>query len=107
VLLVVRAQPAVQRTAVAQLGLELQRERARLVEAKLRHVKLGVGVHERLEAPVLRAALAQDHTVLADVHLRVDDALTDGADRPGRFEEHLVSVALCSHVGARHQTSTW
>lgn len=57
VLLVVRAQPAVQRAAVAHLGLGLQRQGARLVEPLHVDVHLGVAVEQRFEGAVVPAAL--------------------------------------------------
>ncbi len=96
VLLVLGAQAAVERTAVLHLGLELERQRARLVEPLLRHVELRVRVDERLEEALLGAALAHDHAVVAHVHLGVDHRLADRADRLGVLEEDLVPVDLAT-----------
>ena len=87
-----RAEPAIERTAVARLRLKLERQLARLVEAELRQVELGVRVDERLERPVLGAALAQHDFVVADIDLGVDDPLAHGADRSRELEEDLVAL---------------
>jgi hypothetical protein len=100
-LLVVRAQPAVERTAVVDLGLGPQRQGPRLVEPQRRRVHLGVAIDQRLEAPMVAAALAQVDLVLPDVDLRVDDDLAHRADRLGVLDEHLVAVPL--HL--RHHAS--
>jgi hypothetical protein len=63
VLLVVRAQPAIERAAVADLGLELERDRARLVEPLDVDVHLGVAIQQRLERLVHAAPFAQPHTL--------------------------------------------
>jgi hypothetical protein len=92
VLLVLGAEAAVERAAVLHLGLELEGQRPGLVEAKLGRVQLGVRVDERLERPVLGAALAHDYAVVADVHLSVDHPLAERADRLGQLEEDLGPV---------------
>ena len=94
VLLVLRAEAAVERAAVDDLGLELERDGARPVEAHRVEVHPGVAVDERLELAVLAAALAQVHPVVADVHLRVDHRLAHRADAPGELDEDLVAVDL-------------
>jgi hypothetical protein len=101
VLLVLRAQPAVRRAAVADLGLEGQRDRAGLVEARRVQVRLRVAVYQRLELPVVAAPLAQEHLLVADVHLGVDGDLAHRADALGELDEHLVTVSLaCRHPTA-------
>ncbi|HEY3051408.1 MAG TPA: hypothetical protein VGJ40_06740 [Gaiellaceae bacterium] len=102
VLLVLGAEAAVERAAVLDLGLELERQRPRLVEAQLTHVQLGVRVDERLEAAVLRAALAQQHAIVADVELGVDDHLAHRADRLRVLEEDLVAVDPLALLRQRH-----
>jgi len=92
VLLVVGAQAAVERAAVTDLGLGLERDRARLVEALRRHVHLGVAVQQRLEGSVVPTPLAQEHLVVAGVDLGVDHRLAHGADALRALEEHLVTV---------------
>ena len=92
VLLVLRAQAAVRRTAVLDLGLERQRERPRPVEPRRGHVGLRVPVHQRLERAVLAAALAQVDLPPANVHLRVDHHLAHRADALGVLDEHLVPI---------------
>ena len=92
VLLVLRAQPAVRRAAVLDLGLEGQRDRAGLVEPRRGQVRLRVAVDQRLELAVLPAALAQVDLVLADVDLGVDHHLAHRADALGVLDEHLVPV---------------
>jgi hypothetical protein len=94
VLLVLGTHPAVERAALDDLGLELERDRPGLVEALLRQVQLGVRVDERLEQAVLAAALAQDHPVVAHVHLGVDHRLAQRADRLRVLEEDLVAIDL-------------
>ena len=49
--LVLGTQATVARAAVVDLGLELERDRARLVEAHRIRVHLGIAVHDRLELP--------------------------------------------------------
>src|SRR5207244_3768372 len=73
VLLVVRAEAAVERAAVADLGRELQRDGARLVEPLDPRVEVGVAEDERLEPTVLRAALAHDDLAVTQQDPRVDD----------------------------------
>jgi len=85
----VGTQAAVRRASVTHLGLELQRQRTRLVEPDTVHVHLGVAVDQRLELAVRATALAQIHLVVADVHLRVDDDLAHRADRLRELDEHL------------------
>ncbi len=82
VLLVLGAQPAVRRAAVLDLGLELQRDRARLVEPRRIDIHLRVAVDERLELAMFSAAFPQEYLVVVDVDLGVDDDLADRADRP-------------------------
>ncbi len=94
VLFVLRAQPAVERAAVDHLGLGFQRDGAGLVEPQRVHVHLRVGIQQRLERPVRRAAFAQEHLVVANVDLRVDDDLAHRADALGVLQEHLVPVDL-------------
>jgi hypothetical protein len=102
VLLVLGADAAVERAVLLDLGLELERQRAGLVEAQLTHVQLGIGVDKRLEAAVLRAALAQQHAVVADVDLGVDDLLAHRADRLRVLEEDLVAVDPRALLRQRH-----
>jgi hypothetical protein len=102
VLLVLRADAAVQRAARIDVGLQRERERARLVEPLLRQIQLGVGVDQRLELAVLGAALAHQHPVLPHVHLGVDHPFAHGADRPRELQEHLVAV----HVGYSSEYTT-
>src|SRR5919109_2670151 len=90
------------RSLASRIPFVGEREGAGLVEALLAQVELGVGVDERLEAPVLWAALAQEHAVVADVHLRVDDRLADRTDRLRVLEEHLVPVDLFVSPGQHH-----
>ena len=92
VLLVLGAEPAVERAALGHLGLELERQRAGLVVALLRHVELGVRVDERLELAVVGAALAQHDPVVADQHLGVHHDLAQGADRLRVLEEDFFAV---------------
>ena len=94
VLLVLRAQAAVRRAAVADLGLEGQRDCPGLVEPGRAQVRLRVAVDQRLERPVLPAALTQVYPVLADVDLRVEDYLAHRADALGVLNEHLIPVPL-------------
>jgi len=101
VLLVFRAQPAVRRAAVADLGLEGQRDRAGLVEAGAVEVHPRVAVYQRLELAVFRAALTQVHLVVTEVDLSVDDDLAHGADRLRELDEHLIPVLL---HGSHHST---
>src|SRR4029450_6483846 len=96
VLLVLGAEAAVERAAVDYLGLELERDRPRLVEALLREIELRVRVDERLEEAVLAAAFAQDYQVVAHVHLGVDHRLADRTDRLRVLEEDLVAIDLRS-----------
>src|SRR5712691_11432421 len=108
-LLVLRAQPAVKRTAILDLGLEPQRQRPWLVVAELAHVQLRVGVDERLELAMLAASLAHDHPVVTDVQLGVDHRLAHRADGLRELEEHIVSVGLLlldfRHYAPRRATS--
>src|SRR5258708_4103808 len=83
VLLVVRAQPAVEGAAPGEFGLGLQRDRSRLVEAYGLEVPVGTGVQECFEAAVVGAALPQVEAVVPDVDLGVEDDLADGADALG------------------------
>jgi hypothetical protein len=97
VLLVLRAQAAVGWAAVADLGLEGQRYRARLVEPGRLQVHLGVAVDEGLEPAMFLAALAQVHLAAAEVDLGVHDDLAHRADRLGVLHEHLVTVPLAPY----------
>jgi hypothetical protein len=102
VLLVLGAEAAVEWAAVMHLGLELERDGARLVVAQLSEVELRVGIDQRFERAVLRTALAHDDLVVTDVQLRVDHALAKGADRTGQLEKDLVSVDLPRTLDTRH-----
>lgn len=92
VLLVLRTDTAVKRTAIPNLALELKRDRPRPVETLLRHIQLGVGIDERLEQAMLQATLAHDHTTLAHVDLSVDHRLTNRANRLRVLKENLVAL---------------
>ncbi len=98
-LLVIRAQPAVQGATPGDLGLGLQRDRARLVEAHGLEVPVGTGVQQRFEAAVVGAALPQVQLVVPDVDLRVGDDLADRADALGVLDEDLVAVDPAVHRG--------
>jgi hypothetical protein len=106
VLLVLRADPAVQRTPVMDVGLEREWQRARLVEPLLGHVGLGIGGDQRLERAVLRAALAQHDAVVARVDLRIDHAFAPRADRARELQEHLVAVHSCGHRSSEKSVGT-
>jgi hypothetical protein len=106
VLLVIGTQPAVQRAAVAHLGLKLNRQRTGLVEPLGVHVQLGVAVHERHEAAVIAAPLAQVHLVVTHVDLGVDDRLADRADALGVLHEHLVAVDPGRHRSTSLHTAS-
>jgi hypothetical protein len=102
VLLVLRAQAAVERAPVLHLGLGLERDGAGLVEPQRVEVHLGVGVEERVELAVLRAPLAEEHLVVLGVDLAVDHGLADRADALRVLEEDLVAIDLLPVPGHRH-----
>jgi hypothetical protein len=92
VLLVVRTQAAIQRAAVDHFGLGLKRDGARLVEPHRAEIHLRVAVEQRLELPVIAAALAQVHLVVANTHLCVDHGLAHRTDALRLLQEHLVPI---------------
>ena len=55
-------------------------------------VHLGVAVEQRLEDAVVPAPLAEEHLVVADVHLGVDHRLAHRADALRVLQEHLVTI---------------
>jgi len=72
---------------------------ARLVVALDLEVAVGVAVDQRLELPVLGAALAQVHAAGAGVQLGGHRRLADRADRSRELEQHLVARG---RFGDRH-----
>ena len=103
VLLMIGTQTTVERAAALYGGLGLEGDRARLVEPQGVEIQLGVGVQQRLEAPVLPAALPQEHLVLPHVYPGVHDHLADRTDALGVFDEHLGPVDLLARkVRVRH-----
>src|SRR5687768_8856883 len=83
VLLVLRAEPAVVGAAAFDLRAERERDGAGLVELGRGQVGLGVAVDERLEAPMLRAALAQVDLAAAQQYVAVHHPPTGWADAAG------------------------
>ena len=94
VLLVLGAEPAVEGAPALDVCARLEGDRARLVEALRREPHLGIRVDEGLEGPVVPAPLAQVDTVIADVHLGVDDRLADRTDALRVLDEDLVPLSL-------------
>ena len=92
VLLVLRAQAAVQGAAVFDLGAEFQGQSARLVEFDRVHIHLGVGADDALGPAVGGAPFAHVDLVVADDDLGVYDRLTFGADAAGQLVEDVVRV---------------
>ena len=98
-----RADAAIVRAAVDDLGLELERPVAGLVVALDLAVALRVAVGQRLELTMLGAALAQEHAVVARVQLGIQDLLAVGADRASELQEDLVACGA-SHI-SHHTTA--
>ena len=94
VLLMLRAETAVQRTAVHHLGAEPQRHRARLVVAQGAEVHLGVRAEQRLEPAVGWAPLPHNDPAALEQHLGIDRVQAPGAYAPGQLVEDIVRVTL-------------
>src|SRR5262249_48758089 len=92
-LLVLRAEATVARTAVDDRGAEAERGRPRLVEAQRVEVHPRVRADQRLEPAVARAALAHDDLAVLEPDLRVDGRSADGADAAGELVEDVVRLA--------------
>jgi len=95
VLLVLRAQPAVQGTAPFHLGAKAQGHRPRLVEGGRRHVHLGVGAYQSFKPAVVRAALAHVDPVISQEHLGIDESLAYRADAAGQLVENGSAGVPC------------
>jgi hypothetical protein len=92
VLLVVRAEAAIQRATVAHFGGELQRERAGLVVAGNLGIELGVAKNEGFELAVLRASLPHDYFVVPEQYVRVYHLPAYGTEAFGEFPEDFGAV---------------
>ena len=94
VLLVLRAEPAVQGAAVLNLCAEIQRDGAGLVETHAADVHLGVRADNPLEPTVFGAALPHIDLVVADDYLRVDNRLAFRANGAGELVKYEIGVLL-------------
>jgi hypothetical protein len=98
VLLVVRAQPAVVRTARHDFTVEVQRDGAGLVVAYVGDIRLRVTVNQRfVEFPsgtFTVAAFAHEHLVVADDDVGIHHLGAFGADAAGEFQKHIVGIPL-------------
>ena len=101
VLLVLRAEAAVEGAAVFDLGAEVQGDGAGLVESDAADVHLGVGADDALEPAVLWAAFSHVDLVVADDYLGIDDGFAFGADGPGEFVEDIVGVLFDAVIGGQ------
>ena len=96
VLLMVGAESAVERAAIANLCRELKRDPARTVVLGCAHVHLGVGAYDALEASVLGTPFLHVDASVSDVDLGVEDPVAYGADATGQFyEDRVPSANLC------------
>src|SRR5271168_310112 len=104
-LLVVRTEAAVERTAILDLCAEGERDRTGLVVLAKAQVHLGVAIDERLERPMVRAPLRHVHLVVPQENLRVDHLAAFGTDAPRQFIEDVIGILLLRR-GFRHQCRT-
>ena len=93
VLFMLRAQSAVEGTAVQDFGAELQGHGPRLVELDGVHIHLSVGTNDALEPIVVRAPFAHVDLVVPDDHLSIDDPFAFGANAAGQLMEDVVGVS--------------
>ncbi len=93
VLLMVGAEAAIIRAAIADLRRKLQRNPPRTVETSRSKVHLRVGADDTLEQAVLGTAFLHVDPTVPNVHLRVQDPPTDWADAPGQLNEDGIPFA--------------
>ncbi len=97
-LLVVGAQPAVVRAAVLHLACISQRDRAWLVELRLRCIGLRVSVNQRFKAAVLGTALAHEHLAVAQQDLGIDRPPALRANAASQLMKDVVRILLGGEI---------
>ena len=103
-----RADPAVMRAAVHGSRSAAGRGMvAGLVVALDLEIAIRIAVYERLELPMLTAALAQEHAPRAGVELRIHADLADGADRARELQQDLLARGwvVAGHGSSRRGSS--
>ena len=105
VLLVVRAESAIERATAIPLRRKLKRNGAWFVELRGIGIHACVAVYEPFEEPVLRAAFPHVDLGVADQNLCVDDSAADGTDAARKFIENIIGIFLesCRAVSANDQ----
>jgi hypothetical protein len=94
VLLVVGTEAAVIGTAVLDWGSETERDRARLVELRLRGVGRGIAIDKRPDWPMVGAALAHVDLAVPQQDLGVNYPPAGRADAARQFIENLIGIDL-------------
>jgi len=91
VLLMVGAQPAVERASVTNLGCKFERNPAGTIKPRGVHVHFSVGAYDSLEPPVFGTALLHVDPPVSDMDLSVQDLVAFGADAPRQLNENRVA----------------
>src|SRR5215510_3815166 len=90
----IRAEAAIVRAAVANLGPARQWDGARFVVFAERDVSRRVAINQSLKRTTLPAVLSHINFVVAQNDLRVDDFTANGADAASQFVEDEIGVFL-------------
>ncbi len=104
VLLMVRAESAVQRTTVTDLRGELKWYAARTVESGRAHVHLSVRANDSLKPSMLGTSLLHVYSPVPDVDLSVENLTTFRADTLSQFYENGVAFSNVWSLQQRNLT---